>query len=71
VLDVRAEKLESIHEYLANATQDDLQKTNTAPDTTAHPQGSFKVLDCLRVVLNEEWWHNQYAMRDLAILEKS
>jgi hypothetical protein len=24
---------------------------------------------CLRVVLNEEWWHRSYAERDLAVLE--
>ncbi|MBB2923722.1 DinB family protein [Cellulomonas cellasea] len=24
---------------------------------------------CLRVVLNEEWWHRRYAERDLAVLE--
>jgi hypothetical protein len=24
---------------------------------------------CLHVVFREEWWHNQYANRDLAILE--
>lgn len=25
---------------------------------------------CLRVVLNEEWWHRSYAERDLAVLEE-
>jgi hypothetical protein len=25
---------------------------------------------CLRVVLNEEWWHRRYAERDLAVLEQ-
>ncbi|WP_456819153.1 DinB family protein [Cellulomonas sp. URHB0016] len=25
---------------------------------------------CLRVVLNEEWWHRRYAERDLAVLEE-
>ena len=24
---------------------------------------------CLQVVLNEEWWHRQYALRDLGVLE--
>jgi hypothetical protein len=70
VLRVRAEKLESIRAYLSTATADDLDRVNTAPDPTAHPQGSFKVLFCLRVILNEEWWHKHYATRDLAILEK-
>jgi uncharacterized protein YjbI with pentapeptide repeats len=69
VLELRAEKLQSIRDYLATATDADLERQNNAPDSTAHPQGSFKVIDCFRVVLNEEWWHNQYATRDLEILE--
>lgn len=31
---------------------------------------TFPVRECLRVVLNEEWWHRMYAERDLAILAK-
>jgi uncharacterized damage-inducible protein DinB len=30
----------------------------------------FAVRDCLLVVLNEEWWHRQFAERDLAVLEQ-
>jgi uncharacterized damage-inducible protein DinB len=30
---------------------------------------SFPVRECLLVVLNEEWWHRQFAERDLAVLE--
>ncbi len=34
------------------------------------PNGdSVTVLRCLLVVLREEWWHDQYANRDLAVLE--
>ena len=34
------------------------------------PEGStFKVRECLLVVLNEEWWHRMYAERDLAVIE--
>jgi hypothetical protein len=29
---------------------------------------SFPVGECLRIVLNEEWWHRTYAERDLAQL---
>jgi uncharacterized damage-inducible protein DinB len=31
---------------------------------------TFAVRECLRIVLNEEWWHRIYAERDLAILAK-
>jgi hypothetical protein len=34
------------------------------------PEGeTFPVRECLLVVLNEEWWHRQFAERDLAVLE--
>jgi hypothetical protein len=33
------------------------------------PEGeTFVVRRCLRVVLNEEWWHRRFAERDLAVL---
>lgn len=36
------------------------------------PEGeTFEVRECLLTVLNEEWWHRQYAERDLAVLEAS
>jgi len=35
------------------------------------PAGAtFPVRECLLIVLNEEWWHRQYAERDLAVLEQ-
>jgi hypothetical protein len=34
------------------------------------PEGAtFPVRECLTIVLNEEWWHRQFAERDLAALE--
>ena len=70
VLELRAEKLAAIRDYLSKATDADLAKVNSAPDATAHPQGRFPVLECFGVMLNEEWWHKQYALRDLEILEQ-
>ena len=31
---------------------------------------SYPVRECLHTVLNEEWWHRQFALRDLAQLEQ-
>nr|MBA2444998.1 DinB family protein [Nocardioidaceae bacterium] len=31
---------------------------------------TFPVRECLLIVLNEEWWHRQYAERDLSVLEE-
>jgi hypothetical protein len=28
------------------------------------------VIDCFRVVFREEWWHHQFATRDLAAIER-
>lgn len=70
VLEVRAERMTRLRSYLAGASDDDLAATVSAPDPDGHPQGSYRVLECFRVVLNEEWWHHQYATRDLATLEE-
>lgn len=70
VLEVRSERMERIREYLSTATDADLASMVSAPDPTGHPQGSHRVHDCFGVVLNEEWWHKQYAIRDLAALER-
>jgi hypothetical protein len=70
VLEVRAERLARIRDYLSSATQADLTSMVTPPDPTGHPQGNHRVLDCFHVVLREEWWHNQYATRDLAVLQR-
>lgn len=70
VLEVRAERLARIRDYLSSATQADLLSMVSPPDPTGHPQGSHRVLDCFLVILREEWWHNRYATRDLAVLER-
>ena len=70
VLEARAERTANLRDYLSTATQADLQRVLPAPDPTGHPGGSHRVLDCFRVVLREEWWHHQYATRDLASLER-
>jgi len=31
---------------------------------------SFPVRECLLMIFNEEWWHRQFALRDLALLEQ-
>jgi len=69
VLAARAQRRARLDTYLATARDADLAEVVTPPDPTGHPQGHFTVLACFRVVLDEEWWHHQYATRDLAILE--
>ena len=71
VLEVRAERLTRVRAFLSGATDADLSRVESAPDPSGHPQGLHSVLSCFRVVLDEEWWHHQYASRDLAVLTSS
>jgi hypothetical protein len=66
VLDARHEQQERVGRYLRGATDADLHRTVASPNG-----GETTVLRCVWVVLKEEWWHHQYATRDLAILEAS
>lgn len=70
VLEVRAERLARVRDYLSTASDADLSLLKQPPDPTGHPQGGHSVIECFRVVLNEEWWHHRYATRDLAVLER-
>jgi len=48
---------------------DDLAGTRRGNDEGGYPEpGPQTVLSCLHVVTDEEWWHHQYATRDLAVL---
>ncbi len=71
VLEVRAERMARVRDYLSSAAQEGLSSVVSAPDSIGHPQGNHRVLDCFLVVLREEWWHHQYATRDLTLLEGS
>lgn len=49
--------------YLTTARDDDVNRPVPSPNG-----GSTSVRACFHVVIREEWWHNQYATRDLAVL---
>ena len=70
VMAVRAGRLALVRDWLASATDDELSRS-TAPRTDGcwPPPGERTVAQCLHVVLNEEWWHHRFAVRDLTILE--
>jgi hypothetical protein len=65
VLAVRADYWARARDYLSTATPDDVNSPGTPPPWH---QGEASVLYCLRVVLHDEWWHHQFATRDLAVL---
>ncbi|HWJ82253.1 MAG TPA: DinB family protein [Nocardioides sp.] len=64
VLAVRADHQAMVRDYLATVTDDVLAETRANPWAPAHEE---TVLRCLQVILNEEWEHQRYAVRDLAI----
>ena len=56
---------------LAAQTDESLNTSTTPVEAPGWPLpgSSYPVRTCLRVVLNEEWCHRQFAERDLAVLE--
>jgi hypothetical protein len=62
VLEVRAERLVMVRDFLSGLADDDLGATSTNPWAPGHP---CRVLDSLQTILSEEWEHLRYAVRDL------
>lgn len=59
-----AEGVAGVGQLLRDVTDAELHRTVESPNG-----GTTDVLHCFHVVLREEWWHHQYAARDLAVLE--
>jgi AcrR family transcriptional regulator len=66
VLEVRAARVAMVRDFLATVTSDDLAATRKNPWAPEHPE---TILCCLRVIINEEWEHHRYAVRDLDAIE--
>ena len=66
VLDVRAGRVAMVRDYLATVTPEVLLETRPNPWA---PQSDVTVSGCLRVILDEEWEHHRYAVRDLDAIE--
>jgi DinB family protein len=69
VLEVRADRMTRVKDYLQDATAAELARTAVAADEIGWPLGEHQALSCLHVIFGEEWAHHQYATRDLAIIE--
>lgn len=69
LLEVRRGRMDAVRETVADLTSDELERVCIPPNPPGHPGEPHTVLHCLHVVLNEEWEHNEYANRDLAVLE--
>lgn len=63
-LAVRADRAAKFRGYLADVDAADL-----SGEVEVLENGKATVLECLQTVMEEEFWHNRYALRDLAVLE--
>ena len=66
VLAVRAERVAMVGDFLAAVTPEELAAPRTNPWAPQYPE---TVLSCLHTILEEEWEHHRYAVRDLDAIE--
>jgi hypothetical protein len=66
VLQVRAERVAMVRDLIATVTSEGLASTH--PDPWG-PDHQMTTLACLHVILEEEWEHHRYAVRDLDAIE--
>ena len=66
VLEVRAGRVAMVRDFLATVTSDELAATRRNPHDPEYPE---TVLSCLHVILEEEWEHHRFAVRDLDAIE--
>jgi hypothetical protein len=62
VLEIQADRVAMVRDYLASVTDDRLDEGGHQPFFVARP---FTVRACLGIIINEEWQHHRYALRDL------
>ena len=66
VLEARADRVAMVRDFLAGVSPQEL----AAPRRNPHePERQETVLSCLHVILEEEWEHNRYAVRDLDAID--
>jgi len=63
-LDVRADRAARIRDYLLTVTIDEFTRPVEVLEN-----GTCPLQECLFTVFEEEFWHNRYALRDLAQLQ--
>lgn len=66
VLEVRAGRVAMVRDFIAGVTPDELAAKRRNPHAPDYPE---TVLSCLHVILEEEWEHHRYAVRDLDAIE--
>jgi hypothetical protein len=62
VLEARAGRVAMVRDFLAGVTSDELAATRR---DAWNPDREITTISCLHVILDEEWEHHRYAVRDL------
>ncbi len=68
VLEARAGRVAMVRDFLATFTADDMTTTRKNPHDPAYPE---TILSCLHTILEEEWEHHRFAVRDLDTIEST
>lgn len=66
VLEARADRVAMVRQFLANVTAADLATTRENPHDQRFPETT---LSCIHTILEEEWEHHRYAVRDLDAID--
>ena len=66
VLEARASRVALVRDFLETVTPEELAKPRKNPWAPQYPEST---LQCVHVILEEEWEHHRYAVRDLDALE--
>jgi hypothetical protein len=66
ILEARADRVAKMRDFIAGVSAADLAARRRNPHDPDHEE---TVLDCLHVILGEEWDHQRYAVRDLDAIE--
>lgn len=68
VLAIRRERQAMVRAVIDRLTDEQLAGKVTRTEPGWPQEENFPVIECLRIVLNEEWEHRNFAERDLAVL---
>ncbi len=67
VLEARKSRVAMVRDFLAHVTPDELAATRRNPHNSEEDETT---LTCLHVILEEEWEHLRYALRDLDAIDR-
>jgi hypothetical protein len=68
MLELRADRMATVRRVLDGLTDDQLASSTTVETAGWPDPDSYPVRRALGIILNEEWWHRQFAERDLDAL---